>query len=209
MYFTSDPSLQRLEKEMQGVPNFGRREVWEKCESCESCVNFEKSFSTCRKAKCPDISKKIAKSQVTTAELIKTVLHRYLYYPFNERIKAILLNFKGDLRFKDEAHKKCFNEAVKAVSKSDKELLAAIYLLTIRPQIFESIVHTPKGFISLISDLSYRDRVLISLANAIRTGVKPLPLRGVSDNSYVSDREFICVCNALLIKSLGLAVVRG
>ena len=208
MYFTDDPTSRRWEREMQGVPNFGRREVWEKCESCESCINFDKGFNTCWKAKCPDISKKITQSQVTTAELIKTVLHRYLYYPFNERIKTILLNFKGDLRFKDESHKKSFNEAVKAVSKSDKELIAAIYILTIRPHIYESIVSTSKGFISLISDICYKDRVMISLANAIRTGVKPLPLQGVSDNSFVSEREFICICNALLIKTLGLAVVR-
>lgn len=208
MYFTDDPTSRRWEREMQGVPNFGRREVWEKCESCESCINFDKGFNTCWKAKCPDISKKVILSRVSTDELIRTVLHNYQYVPFKNRINEILLNFKGNLKFRDEEHRKCFEKAITDVPKNNKELLAAIYVLTIRPHIFNGIIHTPSGFISLIPDLHHKDRVLICLANAINAGKKPVPLQGVSETANLSDREFICVCNALLIKTLGLAVIR-
>jgi hypothetical protein len=53
-----------------------------------------------------------------------------------------------------------------------------------------------------------RLRTIISFTKQILAGEKYLTLRYISDEDFVSDREFIYLCNAILVRRFGVVVLK-
>ena len=208
MYFTDNKKLQRFEHDMKLVPNFERKEIWEYGDSCRECKNYDSKIVSCMQAHCPYLKRKIRSNAVSTRDLVETFLADNAYIPFSHRVIDMLAKYRGNKLFISKWHKAAFEKATAEVPSDDYNRLACLYVLTIRPQISEYIVHTSNGYVCLSSNLIPKDMVLINFANDLYLGRKQISLKEISYRKYVSDKEFFYICNAILIRRFGTAVIK-
>lgn len=167
MYFTDDKKLQRFEREMKIVPNFERKEVWEYADSCNECKNYECKLESCMEAHCPYLKRKIRSNSIITRDLVETFLVDNPYIPFAHRVINMLAKYKGNKLFYNKAHKAAFEAAMNEINDDDYDHIACVYVLTIRPDIWEHCVHTSQGYLCMSAEIEQKDRVLVSFANEI------------------------------------------
>ena len=208
MYFTDNKKLQRFERDMKIIPNFERKEVWEYADSCKECRNCDSKLDSCMEGHCPYIKRKIRSNAILTRDLVEAFLLDHPYIPFAHRVIDMLAKYKGNKLFFNKAHKAAFEAAIEEIPEDDYNHLACVYALTIRPHIWEHAVHTSQGYFCMTSGLEPRDRVLISFANNIYLGTKRVSLKEISFRRNICDKEFYYICNALLIRRFGTAVIK-
>lgn len=208
MYFTENKELQRFERDMKVVPNFERKEVWEFANSCSECRNCDCKLDSCVEAHCPYIKRKIQSNAIITRDLVETFLLDNRYIPFAHRVINILAKYKGNKLFCSKAHKAAFEAAMQDINEDDFNHIACVYTLTIRPNIWDHAVHTSQGYFFMTSDLEPKDRVLIDFANDLYLGTKRLSLKEISFRRNICDKEFFYICNAILIRRFGTAVIK-
>ena len=208
MYFTDDKKLQRFEREMKIVPNFERKELWEFAESCSDCKNYGCKLESCMEAHCPYIKRKIRSNSIITRDLVETFLVDNPYIPFAHRVINMLAKYKGNKLFYNKAHKAAFEAAMNEINDDDYDHIACVYVLTIRPDIWEHCVHSSQGYLCMSAEIEQKDRVLVSFANEIYRSTTRLSLKEISFRRNISDKEFYYVCNAILIRRFGLAVIK-
>ena len=208
MYFTDNKKLQRFEHDMKIVPNFERKEVWEYADSCKECRNCNSKLDSCMEAHCPYIKRKIRSNTILTRDLVEAFLLDHPYIPFAHRVINMLSKYKGNKLFYNKAHKAAFEAAIEEIPEDDHNHLACVYALTIRPNIWEHAVHTSQGYFCMASDLEPRDRVLITFANDLYLGTGRISLKEISFRRNICDKEFYYICNALLIRRFGTAVIK-
>ena len=172
MYFTDDKKLQRFEREMKIVPNFERKDVWEYADSCNECKNYECKLESCMEAHCPYLKRKIRSNSIVTRDLVETFLLDHPYIPFAHRVIDMLAKYKGNKLFCSKAHKSAFEAAMSEINYDDYDHIACVYVLTIRPDIWEHCVHTSQGYLCMSAEIEQKDRViyLISKWAAIQAG---------------------------------------
>ncbi|MEE0874949.1 MAG: hypothetical protein UIH27_15985 [Ruminococcus sp.] len=208
MYFTENKELQRFEREMKIVPNFERKEVWEYADSCNECKNYKCKLEGCMEAHCPYLMRKIRSNSIITRDLVETFLLDHPYIPFAHRVIDMLAKYKGNKLFYNKAHKAAFEAAMNEINDDDYDHIACVYALTIRPDIWEHCVHTSQGYLCMSAEIEQKDRVLISFANDIYRSTTRLSLKEISFRRNISDKEFYYICNAILIRRFGLAVIK-
>ena len=208
MYFTENKELQRFEREMKIVPNFERKEVWEFADSCNECKNYECKLESCMEAHCPYLKRKICSNSIITRDLVETFLLDHPYIPFAHRVIDMLAKYKGNKLFYNKAHKSAFEAAMSEINDDDYDHIACVYVLTIRPDIWEHCVHTSQGYLCMSAEIEQKDRVLVSFANDIYRSTTRLSLKEISFRRNISDKEFYYICNAILIRRFGLAVIK-
>ena len=208
MYFTDSKRLQRFERDMRLIPNFERKEVWEYSDSCSGCRNCNSKLDSCVEAHCPYIKRKIQSQSVYTRDLVEAFLLDHPYIPFAHRVIDMLAKYKGNKLFFNKAHRAAFEAAIREIPEDDFNHLACIYVLTIRPLIWEHSVHSSQGYFCMASDLEPRDRVLIAFANDLYLGTGRISLKEISFRRNICDKEFYYICNALLIRRFGTAVIK-
>lgn len=210
MYFTSN-KLHKYEKEMKIVPGFGNREPWEGKRRCADCRNNDFSLRTCIKCDCPYLARKMASyNAVTTAQLFSAFLCNITYTPFHKRLRTLLNHFKGNKLYISEEHLKLFRYAciMSKVSKKNYNMIAAMYVLTMYPDLWEEMVLARNGFFCQRSTRNKKEKSVIRFANELFNGKPKINLSAVSDVKNFADEEFICFCNALLIMRFGAAAVK-
>lgn len=208
MYFTDNKKLQRFEHDMKIVPNFERKEVWEYADSCKECRNCNSKLDCCMEAHCPYIKRKIRSNAILTRDLVEAFLLDHPYIPFAHRVINMLAKYKGNKLFYNKAHKAAFEAAMNEINDDDYDHIACVYVLTIRPDIWEHCVHTSQGYLCMSAEIEQKDRVLVSFANEIYRSTTRLSLKEISFRRNISDKEFYYVCNAILIRRFGLAVIK-
>ena len=208
MYFTDNKKLQRFEHDMKIVPNFERKEIWEYGDSCRECKNYKSKLTECMAVHCPYLKRKIRSNAVLTRDMVETFLTDNAYIPFSHRVIDMLAKYKGNKLFISKWHKSAFERAAAKVQEDDYNHLACLYVLTLRPQISEYIQHTSNGYVCMSSNLIPKDMVLIKFANDLYLGTKKLSLKEISYRKNVSDKEFFYICNAILIRRFGTAVIK-
>ncbi|MCQ4022869.1 hypothetical protein [Ruminococcus sp. zg-924] len=208
MYFTDTENLRRYEREMKKVPNFDRKEIWEHCDSCIDCKNYEFKLEDCVTAYCPYIKRKIRSNFVVTMDMVRTFLSDNAYIPFSNRVAYMLIKYKGNKLFLNKEHKVAFEQTITGIPEDDYNHVACMYVLALRPHIREHTVHTSKGYVCMSSDIKPKDKVLINFANDLYLGTKKLYLKEISYHRNVSDSEFIYICNAILIRRFGIVVIK-
>lgn len=208
MYFTDTENLRRYEREMKKVPNFDRKEIWEHCDSCKDCKYYQSKLEDCVTAHCPYIKRKIRSNFLVTRDMVETFLSDNAYIPFSNRVADMLIKYKGNKLYFNNEHKVAFEQAITEIPEDDYNHLACMYVLTLRPCIREHTVHTSNGYICMSSDIKSKDKVLINFANDLYLGTKKLSLKEISYHRNVSDSEFIYICNAILIRRFGIAVIK-
>lgn len=141
-------------------------------------------------------------------DLVETFLLDHPYIPFAHRVIDMLAKYKGNKLFYNNAHKAAFEAAMSEINDDDYDHIACVYVLTIRPDIWEHCVHTSQGYLCMSAEIEQKDRVLVSFANEIYRSTTKLSLKEISFRRNVSDKEFYYVCNAILIRRFGLAVIK-
>ena len=210
MYFTSN-KLHKYEKEMKIVPGFGTHEPWDGKRKCSDCRNNEFSIRACAKCDCPYLSRKMESySSVTTRQLFDTFLCSIKYAPFHNRMMNILSHFKGNKLYNSENHLKMFRYAciMSKVSKRNYNMIAAMYVLTMYPDLWSEMVLARNGFFCQRGTRNKKEKVIIRFANDLFNGKPKINLYDVSDPKRFDEGEFICLCNALLILRFGAAAVK-
>ena len=99
MYFTDNKKLQRFERDMKLVPNFERKEIWENCQSCRDCKNYESKLECCMDVHCPYLKRKIRSNAVLTRDMVETFLVDNPYIPFSHRVIDMLAKYKENKLF--------------------------------------------------------------------------------------------------------------
>ena len=94
------------------------------------------------------------------------------------------------------------------INDDDYDHIACVYVLTIRPDIWEHCVHTSQGYLCMSAEIEQKDRALVSFANDIYRSTTRLSLKEISFRRNISDKEFYYICNAILIRRFGLAVIK-
>ena len=72
----------------------------------------------------------------------------------------------------------------------------------------ESCMEAHCPYLCMSSETEQKDRVLVSFANDIYRSTTRLSLKEISFRRNISDKEFYYVCNAILIRRFGLAVIK-
>ena len=209
LYF-ADEKLHGYERDMKVVPNFGKREVWERKDHCSDCVKHDFSFRACVECKCPYLSRKMEEYSVTTKHLMETLMTRITYIPFNNRVKEALSHFYGNKLYINSTHLVLFRNALtrSEVKKNDYGRIAAMYVLTMVPDAWSEMVWTIKGFICQRSSRNNKEKAIMKFANQLFAGKGKPDLCAVSKKELFSDDEFICLCNALMISRYGTSVIK-
>ena len=159
-------------------------------------------------AYCPYLKRKICSNSIITRDLVETFLLDHPYIPFAHRVIDMLAKYKGNKLFYNKAHKAAFEAAMSEINDDDYDHIACVYVLTIRPDIWEHCVHTSQGYLCMSAEIEQKDRVLVSFANDIYCSITRLSLKEISFRRNISDKEFYYICNAILIRRFGLAVIK-
>lgn len=208
MYFTDSNEMHKFEREMRGVPFFGKRMPWDDIESCRECRNYNSQIRDCMDEHCPYLKRKLRSNSVVTKDMFETFLLSISYEPFNTRLKATLEHMKGNKLFLNKPHRVAFLDAVSNSDVDDYNYLAGIYILTMYPQLWKNFKQNNYCIRLNANLIDERLRTIIRFNKQILAGEKYLTLRYISDEDFVSDREFIYLCNAILVRRFGVVVLK-
>lgn len=194
---------------MRKVPGFEQKEFWDYADSCEDCRNHEASVQSCINVCCPYLTRKFLTESVTTYELFWTFLRGIKYSPFNLRLDAAMGTFEGNRTFLDNNHLKRFNGMIKKSTRYTNSKLSILYVFAMYPHIQNITVKSAGGtYLPIGKSHDSKTEMLIDFINELASNRRTVSLKGISTCKEISVREFICLCNAVLIKRFGLSVVK-
>lgn len=208
MYFTDSDDLHRFEKDMRSIPFFGVRKAWDYIDDCTECRKYNFPIRDCVNEHCPYLKRKIRSNAVTAKDLFETFLLSIPYGAFKKRVRYVLSHMTDNKFFVDRNHKAVFLNKIADSDIDDNNYIAGIYILTMYPLFFDF-----KVFNNLYEDKitkidNKKLKALARFATEIFSGDKFLDLKDISDRKLVVDDEFICLCNAILIRKFGVSVLK-
>lgn len=210
MYFTKTKELRKYEKMMKRTPDIGSKRAEEDMPACTKCFHKEDPIIKCRNCRCCNIAERAWKTRRTTEEWLKGGLSQITYVPFAERLQSVLESFNGNRRYFHEWHELAFKSAVYRYSfrNEQQNKLACVYALSIQPDLMRKVYVLSDRVIPFNSKLTFKEKAMVNFANQLINPNAKLHLGWVSNDLMFTDAEFICLCNSILIRDYGMAVIR-
>lgn len=210
MYFTKTRELNKYEKMMKRTPDIGSKRSEEDMPSCTKCLNKDLPIIRCRNCRCRNIAARAWNTGRTTKEWLERGLTQITYVPFAERLKSVLASFSGNRRYFHNWHELAFKSAVNHYSLRDDQVgkLAGVYVLSIQPELMQKVYVLSDRIIPFNAKLTFKEKKTLEFANQLLDPKAKLQLGWVSNDLMFSEAEFICLCNAILIRDYGMAVIR-
>ena len=192
MYFMDDKTLRNIERFMRGVPNFKPR--------------GHGLVVICRFDYEP--------VDETLAELLLWTFQNVRNPIFRRRLERYIAECEDyDMRFKNEHHRRAFNDIIRKKDIKNKELISALYLLTADIKLNIIAKRCCDG-----NRISFRDMklngcseeayTLYCAAKDIYLKTKYLGLYDLSDADIIPFRTFGLICNAMVIRRFGIKAVQ-
>ena len=210
MYFTKTKELRKYEKMMKETPDIGRKRFEEETPACSHCVYKDYPMINCRNRRCCHIAERAMNTKRTTEEWLVQGLSQITYGPFAARLKSVLESFSGNRRYYHEWHELAFKSAAYryGLNNSMHGKLACIYALSIQPELMKKVYVLSDRVIPFNAKLNFKEKKTLEFANQLLDPTTKLQLGWVSNGLMFSDAEFICLCNAILIRDYGISVIR-
>lgn len=208
MYFTDSDNLHRFEKDMISIPFFGVRKAWDYIDDCTEWRKYHSPIRDCMDEHCPYLKSKIRSDIVTTKDLFEAILLSIPYGAFKKRVRYVLSHMTDNKFFVDRKHKSVFLNKIADSDIDDNNYIAGIYILTMYPLFFDFKVFDNLDEDKITKIDNKKLKVLARFATEIFSGDKFLDLKDISDRKLVVDDEFICLCNAILIRRFGVSVLK-
>lgn len=116
------------------------------------------------------------------------------------------------MKYRNEIHERIFHRVADRQDRSDYALLAALYLLSADKMLWQSMQEQlVKGKLSFssksIRDIGEFGYTLYCAAKDIYTGSKHLSICDLADKDLIPPQLFELICNAMLIRRYGIAVL--
>lgn len=210
MYFTKSYHLKKYEKMMKETPDIGSKRVEEDMPACSRCPYKDLPIIKCRNRRCCHITERAKNTGRTTYEWLKGGLSQITYVPFAERLRSVLETFNGNRRYYHEWHELGFKSAVNRyfINNSQNSKLACVYALSIQPELMRKVYVLSDRVIPFNAKLNFKEKAILNFANQLMDPKAKLQLSWVSNDLMFTDAEFICLCNAILIRDYGISVIR-
>lgn len=185
MYFTQNPSLHEIEKLMRMIPNFRPR--------------GHGIIVLCGE-------------EDGTASLIEA-LAGIRHPPFQRRLRQYMKESgMNPMDYRNEKHRREFENTVRKKNKKDYRLMAALYLLTADCMLWRSVKNCVVENVICFEEIRLHDTdensyALFCAAKDLYLGTKYLSVSDLADRELVSPRMFALICNAMAIRRFGLGAI--
>lgn len=185
MYFTETMSLHEIEKFMRMIPNFRPR-------GHGVIILCGEEYGT-----------------VSLAEALAGIKHP----PFQRRLRQYIKESEmNPMDYRNEKHRREFENTVRKKNKKDYRLMAALYLLTadcmlwrsVREFVVENAVCFEEIRLHGTDENSY---ALFCAAKDLYLGTKYLSVSDLADRELIRPRMFALICNAMAIRRFGLGEI--
>lgn len=116
------------------------------------------------------------------------------------------------MKFRNERHRKVFDEAVRTLEQKNNDLLSAVYLLTAEDKLWGQV----RNFVDRneirfdsfkLKQTTENGYTLLCSAKALYLGVEHITLSDLADSKLIAPKMFALICNAMAIRRLGLGAI--
>lgn len=187
MYFTQNPSLHEIEKLMRMIPNFRPR-------GHGIIVLCGEEYEA---------------ETVSLAEALARIRHP----PFQRRLRQYMKESESNpMDYRNEKHKREFENTVRKKNKKNYALMAALYLLTADCMLWRSVKNCVVENVICFEEIRLHDTdensyALFCAAKDLYLGTKYLSVSDLADRELVPPRMFALICNAMAIRRFGLGAI--
>lgn len=120
---------------------------------------------------------------------------------------------KDSMDFRDGKHRLAFSEAVRRRDRKDNALMAALYLLTAEPALWQAAKpHVEKNAVCFdavqLHNSTENAYALLCSAKDLYLGTKHLSLTDLADKDLLQPGIFALLCRAIVIRRFGLKTER-
>ncbi len=187
MYFTEATSLHELEKFMKMIPNFRPR-------GHGVIVLCKEEYES---------------ETVSLSEALAGIRHS----SFQRRLRQYIKESEMDpMDYRNEKHRRKFENTIRKKNKKDYRLMAVLYLLTADYMLWRSVSKFVVGNAICFErirlyDTDENDYALFCAAKDLYLGTRYLSVSDLADRGLVPPRTFALICNAMAIRRFGLGVI--
>lgn len=223
MNFAKTPREIAYEHMMKAYPNYrpqgsGKRKrrtfeyTAENC-VCELCI-YTAGRKGCKLDHCICIDERIAAGALTPRDVFPELAYVAGNPIFTMRIKNYLKGSEDpDMTFRNEKHRYTFEEATKYLIKSNKALMAAVFLFTAENRLWCMVKrHVERNKIDFdrikVKGCSEVGYALFYAAKDLYLGTEHMTLTDLADTELFSNKLFGVICNAIAIARYGLGAIQ-
>lgn len=185
MYFTQNPSLHEIEKLMRIIPNFRPR-------GHGIIVLCGEESGT-----------------VSLIEALAGIRHP----PFQRRLRQYMKESRmNPMDYRNEKHRREFENTVRKKNKKNYAFMAALYLLTADCMLWRSVKNCVVENVICFEEIRLHGTdensyALFCAAKDLYLGTKYLSVSDLADRELVPPRMFALICNAMAIRRFGLGAI--
>lgn len=159
-----------------------------------------------------DENKNISEGKESMQDVLDVLVKDTDYSPISKRLGKYLENNHREIKsFENTFHKQHFSKLITNEDFSDRELIAALYLLTAEDKTWRAVrEHVSRSGIKydLVSPIpSDEGYTLFKLAQDITDGEKHITLRDIADCRVLTSQMFLLICKAIAISLYGSGAV--
>lgn len=118
------------------------------------------------------------------------------------------------MKFRNNAHRTAFMEAVKDMRRSDNATLAAVYSLTADSGLWSQVKHCVRHHGILFDQIkpvgnTANSYVLLCIAKDLCLGTTHIALGDLADPELIPPKLYGVICNAIAIRRYGLQAIHA
>ena len=133
---------------------------------------------------------------------------------FHRRLNQLIKESEElSMVFKNEKHRKVFDEAIHKLDRKNYSLMSAAYLLTAEHKLWMQIRHCVERNEIKFDNFKLKNSTetgytLFCCAKDLYLGTKHITIGDLADREIVSPKMFSLVCNAMAIRRFGLGAIQ-
>lgn len=222
MIFTESGELRSLERMMTGVPKFQSRghgvvivnRYKLTAADCDCRLCPDRVRGRCIHDHCPCFGERLSVGAVPLRELMQETMYELKHIPFFNRLNEMIAERRNDkMTFKNELHKKLFQNAIEKKDQHNTKLMSALFLLTANLRLWNYAHKFVNGnsidFDNMkpteLNELGY---TVFCAAKDLYTGSKHFSVSDLADRELISPVQFSLICFAMAIRRFGLDALK-
>ena len=223
MNHSDSPRLKSIEQMMTSTPGFHPKgegifvyrhfEYTAKMCDCRYCLHYGRN-KECTVAQCPYVEERIIAGVASRPEVMNETMNNIHNATFRGRLKQFI-NEREELpmNFKNEKHRKVFDEAIRKLDRKNYPLMSAVYLLTAEHKLWMQIRHCVERNEIKFDNFKLKNSTengytLLCSAKDLYLGTKHITIGDLADKEIVSPKNFSLICNAMAIRRFGLGAIQ-
>jgi len=223
MIHSDSPRLKSIEQMMTSTPGFHpkgggilvyrRFEYTAKMCDCRYCLHYSRNRE-CTVDHCPYVKERIIAGVASRPEVMTETMKNVRSAAFRIRLNQSIIESEGlPMNFKNEKHRKAFDEAIRKLDRKNYPLMSAVYLLTADHNLWIQLRHCVERNEIRIDSFKLKNSTengytLLCCAKDLYLGTKHMTIGDLADLEIISPKMFSLICNAMAIRRFGLGAIQ-